>query len=559
VNEHMILATPDSANHAQRHFPDRVLEKIENIRELDVFLANCAARSILFCADWSLLTVDVSRALASWAMVKPERGSGLFPLADDTESTIPSFHFSSPVQETVFELTLSGVVAYSIDGRHELVSERKFAEECLRPNTESSPAGLVLSGHGAEYCIQFGDKWLSTFETELLSGPFVFPQIINASAIFLNGCSSMRLGDSVVPMKYSLAYSLFTSGATVIGSFRNIHTSLFYGRYFATALLRGQPLGQIVNMLNRFASRESGRNPAFQMLGDPCLVMFDTIRASENLSSDITSAIQLSERIETDHLQNMISHAAWLEHAGVSLKRWLPETEIFSNTHAQLVRAMDLAAQTANAAILAGLQADDIELACSVLSEACVRSQKDILGLVADYIQAHGWIQSAYAPLSRKADIRETSCERCGSAAAWTRYVPYAAHLLSIEREECDRCGTTQERIGMVTSVASAKIVKTGDSLDITLPPLPNLSEGLLFFHKMPGLIPRDLPKSGGCMRIEKKELVFLGRLTLVMLVVTSTGLTLEYHTFFTGLHATSMSQQLHQKVLSNETCDHFH
>lgn len=552
MSKHIVLVTPESANYAQRNFPGRVQKTIEGIKALDIFLNNCDALSVLFCANWSCLTIDISRTLANWAIVKPERGVGLFPLADGAEIASPSFRFPIFVRRAVFELAANDAIAHSINGQESL-SEGKVIE-CLQPSTAPPLAGLALTGHGAEYCIQFGNKWLSTFEAGILPGPFVFPQMVNASALFLNGCSSLRLGNSVVPMEYSLAYCLFASGATVIGSFRNLHTSYLYGRFFAVALLLGHPLGKIVNMLNRSANKESGRGAVFQMLGDPCLSLHGTLQSAENLPSDITHILPQSEKIETKHVRDAISRSAWLERARASLKRWLPETETFSNASKQFIQAVNLAAQTANASTLTGLQADDVDLACSVLNEACLRFQKDLLEFVASYIQFHGWIQSAYALLNRKAEVREATCERCGGLAVWTCYEPLMEHLLPIEREECDLCGTTLEKMGTVTFAVAVKILKNGDCFDIILPPLSGRSERLLFFHKMPEFPTRVCPKSGGRVRIKKKDLFFFGRLTLVIAVITSTGLKFEYHTFFTEPNAATNFYKTRQKSISDET-----
>lgn len=523
MDEDIVLVAPGCDTFAKRQFPGRKLIAIVNETELDAFLASSRASSLTFCGAWAQLTVRVSRTLAEWAIQTPDRGCGLC-LVTDVGSEMPQARtFES---NRVYELT-DGFPAIEYDAAgKQIIDSDELIGRLLDPKL-LAPTGAVLTGHGSEYCIRVGSNWLSTFETTFLTDPIVLPSFPLGSVIFLNCCSSLRLGDSCVPRQYSLATLLHGFGSAVIGSFRNLHTSPHYASVFAQALLAGDTLGRIVNRLNAEAHRiEPG--VAFQLLGDP--------RQRYGLAVPhpiLLSSIKIAQLPPPASLERAIEDNVCLERLSAALMRWLPDKSPLSEIHASLEILTHFAGTVDHAWHMIALDEEEVVQVVQYLENQGNLLQHAMLTALARSIQRTGWIQTRYAAHCRRSRAASYTCVRCGGICHRTHYAPFANYLPAIDREECDHCGTTQEWIGDGADLSTLSVKQNDISVTVSMPPLPEKSQGLLLFHRMPSFAPLAWPKKGGTVQIPYAALSFLGRLTLVAAMLGPHCLTLQYHTFF--------------------------
>ncbi|WP_141688387.1 hypothetical protein [Bradyrhizobium paxllaeri] len=423
---------------------------------------------------------------------------------------------------------LAGEVAreYRRDGTAEFVIDEFLAH--LTDDKRPRPTGTALTGHGAEYCVQFGSKWLSTFKTTFLSGPVIQPCFQLGAAVFLNCCSSMRLGDSCVPQQYSLARTLFAAGSVVIGSFRNLHILPQYGEAFARALLAGQPLGHIVNNLNLQADALEQRGCAFQLLGDPCISYPANLSSSQVRPPTVASASTAPAGV-----CDLVSNVAWLEQFADTLLHWMPENQLVTGSYIRVTLLTSRAGCIAHATRVGALPANELSLAVQDLIEKLAKMRAELFEILTRFIRKEGWIQLRYAAHCCRGDTVRAICERCGGVSYVTCYQPLASHLLPIEREECDRCGTTKEHIGVECPPHTFLSRLSEDRFTINLSQLPEFAEGAIFFHRIPDFTAVPWPRTGGIISIPTARLTLRGRLTLVAAALAPQFVTLRYHTFF--------------------------
>lgn len=521
---HLILASSRTAEFAARRFPRRPLTVIPDATALETFLASCRASSLTFCGTWPQLTVATSRSLAEWACQDSMRGCGLYLAPDDYDL---DQSYSIDGDSSVCE-AFDGEVAreYRRDGTAEFRIDDLLAH--LTDDKRPRPAGMVLTGHGAEYCVQFGSRWLSTFETSFLGAPVILPRFQLAAAVFLNCCSSMRLGDSCVPQQYSLARALFAAGSVVIGSFRNLHILPQYGETFARALLAGQPLGQIVNNLNLQADKLERTGCAFQLLGDP------SINCPANLSSPQVPAPSVGfTSTEPAVVRDLVDHIAWLEQFANTLLHWLPENQLVARSYMRLLLLTSRAGCIAHATRVGALGATELSAAIQDLIEQASKMRAELFETLTRFISKEGWIQRRYAAYCRRGDAVRAVCKRCGGVSYVTCYHPLASQMLPVEREECDRCGTTMERIGLECPPHISLSRISENRFTIILSELPQFAEGAIFFHRMPDFTAVPWLHNGGIISIATAQLSFQGRLTLVAAALGRQFVTLQYHTFF--------------------------
>jgi hypothetical protein len=522
MSEDCILVAPESAEFAARRFPGRPLTVIADMPALQGVLASSRASSLLYCGDWPRLTVCHSRALAEWARQDPSRGCGVCLAAEaccpadahQRDDVVYKFDHGEPA------------IAFRAAAAQTLASDELL--ERLLHQELPTPTGVVLTGHGAEYCVRFGSKWLSTYETALLGGPSVFPSSRLGAAVFLNCCSSLRLGDSCVPKKYSLAHLLSRMGTAVIGSFRNMHNSPRYGEVFAEALLAGQPLGQIVNTLNLLADRIEGKGAAFQLLGDPCI--------SYPTTSTRRCAVPEHVPMTEPHcIREFIDESVGFEQLGASLSRWMPEDPQLAGCCTRLAQLTDRAGQVFHAWHMEMLDRGELALMLQEMEGTLDVLRIELLDALVRSVQTDGWIENRYARVCRRADATKTRCERCGGQGHKTRYEPFAAYLPCVERQECDLCGTTREQVGNGPTPRGAMVCVGPGCVTVDLPPLAERTQGAVFLHRMPAFRPIVWPCGGGKISIADAELSFGGRLTLVAASLGQGRLTLDYYTFFVG------------------------
>ncbi|MGY3347154.1 hypothetical protein ACVI1I_006256 [Bradyrhizobium sp. USDA 4459] len=520
---HLILASSRAAEFAARRFPTRPLTIIQDATALERFLASCRASSLTFCGTWPQLTVATSRSLAEWACQDSMRGCGLYLASDHCDL---DRSYSIDGDSSVCE-AFDGEVAreYRRDGTAEFRINDLLAH--LTDDKRPRPAGMVLTGHGAEHCVQLGSKWLSTFETSFLNAPVILPRFQLAAAVFLNCCSSMRLGDSCVPQQYSLARTLFAAGSAVIGSFRNLQILPQYGETFARALLAGQPLGQIVNNLNMQADTLERTGCAFQLLGDP------SINYPANLSSPQVPAPSVGvTNTERAIVADLVDDIAWLERFADTLLHWLPQSRLAA-CYMRLLRLTSRAGCIDYATRIGALAATELSTAIQDLTERSSKMRAALFEILTSSIRKEGWIQLRYAAHCRRGDAVRAVCKRCGGVSYVTCYHPLASQLLPVEREECDRCGTTMERIGLECPPHISLSSISENPFTIALSELPQFAEGAIFFHRMRDFVARPWPHNGGIVSIATAQLSFQGRLTLVAAALERQVVTLQYHTFF--------------------------
>lgn len=518
MNEDIVLVAPGCGAFAKGQFPGRKLITILDDTQLDVFLASSRASSLTFCGSWLQLTVRVSRALAEWASENPDRGCGLYLATDASSGVYPKRPMES---ERVYELA-DGFPALQYDAAGRLGIDQNDMVGRLLDQELPAPAAVVLTGHGSEYCIRLG------------SNPIILPSFGLGGVIFLNCCSSLRLGDSCIPQEYLLAALLFSFGSAVIGSFRNLHTSPHYATVFAEALLAGHALGRIVNRLNAEAHRAEPAGLAFQLLGDP-VDSFGLKVGSTALmpSKEPTSQWKPPQLSVPSPLMHAIEDNVRLERLSTALVRWVPESCSLSETHSSLEKLTNYAGCVDHAWHMVGIDEEQLTQVVQHLERQSRLLQLELLAALARTIQTVGWIQTRYASRCRRSRATSDTCARCGGICHWTRYEPFASYLPAIDREECDYCGSTQERIGDGPVLTTLTVEPEAASVAVTMPPLPNRCHELLLFHRMPGFVPLPWPDQGGKVHIPYTMLNFFGRQTLVAAVLGPHCLTVQYYTFF--------------------------
>ncbi|WP_234892163.1 hypothetical protein [Sinorhizobium meliloti] len=524
MDEDIVLVAPTCGAFAKRQFPSRRLIAILDEAQLDAFLASCRASSLTFCGTWRQLTVRVSRALAQWAIQKPERGCG-FSLVTNVS---PQMRPRRPLDSNrVYEI-IDGFPAAEHNAAGRQIIDSNFVIGRLLDPSLPAPLGAVITGHGSEYCIRLGSRWFSTFNTAFLTDPIILPSFKLGDVIFLNCCSSLKLGDSCVPESYSLAALLFSLGSAVIGSFRNLHTSPHYAAIFAQALLQGNSLGEIVNRLNAESNRFE-RGVAFQLLGDPVHRLGPVnLRPSAGLLQSRPPQLPLPSSLKRALEDNLD-----LELLSAALTRWIPESSALAEVHANVEDLTEYAGSTDHAWHITGLGEEEVAQLSQFFEHQRHALQLALLTALAQSIQTTGWIQTRYVTFCRRLSPTTHTCARCGGVCNWTPYEPFASYLPAVHREECDHCGTTQERIGDGPQLTILTVQPEASSVAISIPTPPERSQGLLLFHRMPSFAPLPWPQEGGKVHIPYSALSFLGRLTLVAAVLSPNCLALQYHTFF--------------------------
>jgi hypothetical protein len=398
----------------------------------------------------------------------------------------------------------------------------QLALEAIR--SEMPPLGVAITGHGAEHCIRAGEHWLTTDARISPSAQVLLPHELRSPAVLLNGCSSLRLGDSVVPRRYSVAAALHAAGAAVIGAYRNLHTSPDVSEDFSDALLEGLPLGRIVNRLNlRLRERGESRG-SFQLLGDAARVVSPPRRSPRR-------------RPEPPEVMNepadLLHEVNWVEHLYSTFARCVDLSEGLRASYRHFLEAARLAVRGHQTSSLAKLTAEEHSLLRSALETAVGPLLRALLDEFFLHISRGRWLEGLYAPFSHRTEVEAPACPRCTAKATRHRYHPFGQSVMWIERDECDACGTLSEHFGSRAELAPLMAWSTGRQLRVQLPPLERSCQGRIFIHRA-SVRPLEWPPGGGELGFDLEELPFRGRITVVGAVIGPGTLALNYQTLFT-------------------------
>ncbi len=185
----VILSKEANQAKTPRQFPRNCIELKSN-RELRDVLRSISDGTFTFYGRWRELTADVQYALAAWTIDGPGRASAVLP-----------FDVKSELREQILRrwLTRPDIVVIQPTGsflvRASTVRSCTDREALELAKDEHSPVVLVITGHGAEHCVQFGSFWLCTDANARLPGPIVDPRDLRSPLVFLNSCASLRMAD----------------------------------------------------------------------------------------------------------------------------------------------------------------------------------------------------------------------------------------------------------------------------------------------------------------------------------------------------------------------------
>lgn len=398
---------------------------------------------------------------------------------------------------------------------------------------------LAVTGHGAEHVIQLGDAWLATSGTGYgLHGEAIQPDQLQIPLILLNGCSTLRLSGSVVPLHYSLAARLVTRGATVLGPFRNVRGSEKLARAFVRAVLSGAPVSRISRRLNLLLRDEEGEVPCIAAIGDPdqALPMARPGRARETAPLPTPPPSALSDiALEIGRAQRALD-------LFTDLAGWN-----WPFTHARAAaRAIEAAIQAARGALVSSsidpLSNDDYTLLRTRLRDDAASLLDAIREDAAAWIGGGRWLQGAYAPVRHRKIDRQFSCDgacgRTGGGAGSTvvdyRFGDPANGAQTAYARECDRCGSRSEWTGPARFLEPLRCrVTAPQRATVTLPTPPDDAVGCILIHRDSGRRPLPWPAAGGPVELDLSRSPVTGRVTLVALSVAPTGVSTQYADLF--------------------------
>ncbi len=494
---------------------------IEHLRTLLNSLAH--AQYIVFLAQWKDLTAEVHGQLAAWTMQEPSRGCGVL-IAEDLHLYIDGktrlINNGSSGWIRIDPVSFSSVPT----SPGAFLAKEDSSSEILAFRLKTPvPTCLSITGHGAEYCIQYGRRWVSTYKDNLLVGEQMNPEHITVPLVFLNSCSGLRLGDSVVPKEFSLAASLWASGSTVIGAYSTLNTSIIYHDRLIELISSGMPIGRVVNALNIEALRQGAAKAPFLLLGDPTTV-FDLPPACPTPNRLPISVVRMEE---------LISESVWLLQCYLTLESWFdlsPQAKEAASLLRQCIRN-SLSTLRVTTRFVVGVSAN-LESTEADIAKTLLLARIIILNEIESYIKCNGWIDQAYIRIEGKHVCEKTLGEDTlmnGSERSSHSVVP---GMLSIYREETDSEGVITDRIGTPMAQLRPKYRTTQDKVEISLPSLPSGAIGRVFLHRVK-TFSHEWPADGGMVAVASCSLPFRGRLTFVGTVIGLSYINIFYHNVF--------------------------
>ncbi|MEI9997643.1 MAG: hypothetical protein WDM91_23820 [Rhizomicrobium sp.] len=489
-------------------------------RQILETLESVVGGAFVFHGLWRELTTGVQLALADWSLGGDGRSVAVVPV--DLPSETPPLDISrwraQPdivlVQPTGNLLVRRGKVLPCTD-----------LEAWELARDDRSPVALAITGHGAEYCVQFGSLWLSTDPDARLPGPIVDPRELRSPLVFLNSCASLRLGDSTVPMAHSLSATLYSRGSMIIGAFRNLHTSLEAPRLFAEGLLSGAPLGRVIRNINLAAVASGVVIPPYQAMADP------TLKAQRQPARRVRMGMGAAgkDKDEVRAACGDIASAGRLAHTVTS---WFQPSEDLQASHDRYKRTLRYVLPVGHGQVSQSLTAADIDDALRSGRDAVAALLASLLRDLRNRIQTVRWLETCYAPISLARVSR-----RCGSGPKTSLvlrhvYKPVERGMLAVTREDCCVRGTLREWIG-ARGAGKIKARLAGPAITVDAGPLAQHELGTFFIHRTAAMAPVAWPAAGGRVSFPVDELPFRGRVIVVAGRIGPGFVHFEYRTIF--------------------------
>ena len=312
------------------------------------------------------------------------------------------------------------------------------------------------------------------------------PDAIRAPLVFLNACSCLRLGDSVVPRPYSLADRLYRRGTTVVGAFRNIQTSVDTARLFAKGITAGAPVGAIVNRLNAEVLSRQALIPPFQVLGVPqrrvvpARITYTYARSKQ----DNSAALALAEQIP------------WLEQLHHTLSNWFEPSARLAQSFLELKRAARPLFELCHPEIANLLAPAEIEILVESATDAVVNHRRNILlECSKKFRPVVGW--KAITDPSPIRGARDPHPGEVISRRPWCHlYEPFNGTTHPVTRLDCCARGTLAEWVGL-RPARRPKIQVRTDHVVINAPRLKNSQTGAIFIHRTSQVDSQPWPPRG--------------------------------------------------------------
>lgn len=498
---------------------ERESVEIRSKRELHEFLSSAAEGTLVFHGRWDELTVPVQYMLAAWTLRGPGRGCGIRPVDFVQQRSNQAFlrWIARPIIALV-QPTGSCVI------RHGTVRPCTELEALDLARDEHSPVALIITGHGAEHCVQFGSLWLSTDAHARLTGPIVDPRELRSPLVFLNSCSSLRMGDSAVPIGHSLAAALYARGALVIGTFRNLHTNLNAPRLLVEGLTSGEALGAVLRNVNAAAVRDGAVIPPFQIMGDPTLRL-------NSLPVRLVPRIRAEKHAGQALADEMVSTEVLVH----TICSWFAPADEFERAYRRFKNAARHVFALCHDQVSEALSEEEIGHVLRMGRDAAAELRASVLEELRKKIQAIRWLEICYAPVSQARVSR--SVGRGANASLKLRHVyrPRGRGTLAITREDCCIRGTLREWLG-ARAPGRLRVRLSPQAILIDACRLGQDESGAFFIHRTGAVPAVAWPQGGGHVSFAVGELPFKGRVTVVAARVGPKFLHFEYRTLFVPL-----------------------
>jgi hypothetical protein len=495
---------------------EREAVQLKSTRQLREFLFAATDETLVFHGLWEELTVPVQYMLAAWTLGGPGRASAIRPIDLVTRRCN---------QAILGWITRPDIVLVQPTGSY--LIRRGTVRPCTElealdlAKDEHSAVALAITGHGAEHCVQFGSLWLSTDPHARLPGPIVDPQDLRSPLVFLNSCSSMRMGDSAVPISHSLAAALYARGTTVIGSFRNLHTSLDAPRLLVEGLASGQALGSALRNVNAAAVRDGAVIPPFQIMGDPTL-------RTNSLTARLPRRNRADKHVGQAVADDMISTEVFVH----TIRSWFQPSDEFETSYRQFKETARRVLALSHEQVSQSLSEEEIGDVLQMGRDAAAALRASLLEDLRRKIQAIRWLEICYAPVSRTRVSR--SIGNSSKTPLKLRHV-YRARgrgMLAVTREDCCVRGTLREWLG-ARAPGRLHVRLSPRAILIEACPLAQDELGTFFIHRTGAMPAVPWPQGGGRISFDVHELPFKGRVTVVAARLGPKFVHFEYRTLF--------------------------
>jgi hypothetical protein len=476
---------------------------------------------VLLRDRWQRVGTALTAQLAHWAFERENRLAGLMPLA---EPAPPKPVVVSPRRARCDVLLVRGS-GCTLAGRDGLrpIAQNELAELVTGSNP---PVAMLVEGHGAEHCIQFGNAWLGVDPRLMPPGIMINPSACRIPIVVLLSCAPLRLGDSVTPRHHSIAAALLRAGVTVLGAYHNVFSIQDLERLTFDAIEHGATVGSLANRFNEFIAHRYTMAP-FITLGDP-RVAFPAIRLRPVSPRGIGSP---RKSRASSGLVKLARRLTWLGGLSDTLRKCFPFTPPLQASHDQLIDTARRVLVANRPEAARALDCDDYDLLLELGNSVADTHARNILEALFERVRSGTWVDAIISPISsitvRRANGRSQSAPRFRLT-----YAPVGNAAPALIRYECSRRGTLRDRIGR--SPKKRPVFKRqATGLRVRLPALECLEIGAGLMHRAANLPPFQWPADGGEIRIDDSDLPFRGRVTFAFARLGIDYLCLDYHTYF--------------------------